>query len=129
MNKEKSRISTKEAAKEAGVTPRTLQNYITRGVLSATRDSNGNYQIDKAEFYRIFPDSHKEKRSEKVLGNSQELLEVEIKHLKEMNDFLRKQLETATADKNILLETLSSTQKLLEHSSEKKTRRRFLGIF
>jgi hypothetical protein len=60
---------------------------------------------------------------------------MEVQHLKEMlaeknkqNEFLHKQLETATVEKTMLLETLSSNQKLLEHSGKGK-RKRFLGIF
>ena len=129
MDKEKSRISTKEAAKEAGVTPRTLQNYITSGKLSATRDSNGNYQIDKAEFYRVFPDSHKEKRQEKIEGKSQEFLEAENKHLKEMVNFLNKRLESSEAKETVLLETLNNNLKLLDHQETKRKRKKFLGLF
>jgi predicted site-specific integrase-resolvase len=132
MDKEESRnntINTKEAAAIIGMTPRSLQNYITKGKLSAKRDDSGNYQIDKAEFYRVFPDAHKEKRHEKITGTSQELLEAEVKHLKEMNGFLHKQLEAANVEKAIILDTLSSNMKLLEHGSKKMKRRRFLGIF
>jgi len=44
------------------------------------------------------------------------------------NEFLHKQLETATTEKTILLETLTSNQKLLEHTSQKK-RKKFLWMF
>lgn len=129
MDGEKSRISTKEAAKEAGVTPRTLQNYITSGKLSAARDVSGNYQIDRAEFYRVFPDAHKEKRQEKIKGNSHEVLEAENKHLKEMVNFLNKRLESSEAKEVALLETLNSNLKLLEHQETKRKRKKFLGLF
>ena len=136
MSGENSRISTKEAAKEVGVTPRTLQNYITSGKLSAVRDGSGNYQIDKAEFYRIFPGAQKEKRQEKIKGNSHEVLEAENKHLKEMVDFLNKRLESSEAkevaaitERASLLATITSAQKLLEHQASKSTRKKFLGIF
>jgi hypothetical protein len=45
------------------------------------------------------------------------------------NEFLYKQLETATTEKTMLLETLCSNQKLLEHNSGKGKRKRFFGIF
>jgi hypothetical protein len=61
---------------------------------------------------------------------------MEIQHLKEMlaeknrqNEFLHKQLETATTEKTMLLETLSSNQKLFEHHNGKRKKKRFLGIF
>jgi DNA-binding transcriptional MerR regulator len=129
MNEEKSRISTKEAAKEADVTPRTLQNYITSGKLSATRDGSGNYQIDKAEFYRVFPDAHKEKRQEKIKRNSHEVLEAENKHLKEMVSFLNKRLESSERKETALLETLNNNLKLLEYQEAKRKRKKILGLF
>lgn len=64
------------------------------------------------------------------------VLEMEIQYLKEMlteknkqNEFLHKQLETAIVEKTMLLETLSSNQKLLEHKTSKVKRKKFLGIF
>lgn len=136
MSENNSSISTREAAEIAGFSARHIQGMIKKGKLSASRDEGGNYLIDKSEFYRVFPDAHT-KRS--LTNNDDEstrtVLEMEVQHLKEMltekskqNDFLHKQLETATAEKTILLETLSSNQKLLEHSSKGK-RKRFLGIF
>ena len=57
-----------------------------------------------------------------------------MKYLKEMlaekakqNEFLHKQLEASNIEKNALIETLTSNQKLLEHTSQK--RKKFLGIF
>ncbi len=89
---------------------------------------NINYLIDKTELYRVFPNAHPKKQEEKSKEISQEILETEIKHLREMNGFLNKQLETAALEKTMLLETLSSNQKLLEYS-RKNERKKFLGIF
>ena len=57
MVEKNSFMSTREAAKEAGYSPRQLQNYITSGKLSATMGSDGKYLIDRSEFYRVFPDA------------------------------------------------------------------------
>jgi len=136
MSENNSSISTREAAEIAGFSARHIQGMIKKGKLSASRDEGGNYLIDKSEFYRVFPDAH----TKRSLANNDDdstriVLEIEVQHLKEMlaekskqNEFLHKQLETATAEKTILLETLSSNQKLLEHSSKGK-RKKFLGIF
>lgn len=126
MIEKNSFMSTREAAREAGYSSRHLQNFITSGKLSATRGSDGKYLIDRSEFYRVFPDAHKQKSQENAKEISEEIFLNEIKHLKEMNNFLYKQLETAEKEKNYLLEMLKSSQKLLEHSSERaeKTKRK-----
>ena len=135
MDEHKSPISTREAAKTSGFSPRHIQKLIKAGKLSASRDEGGNYVIDKSEFYRVFPQAH----TERTLANDGELnsrtiLENEIRHLKEMlteknkqNDFLHDQLKTATIEKTMLLEAFNSNQKLLEHHSGK--RKRFFNLF
>ena len=140
-------LSTREAAEMSGFSSRHIQNLITRGNMSATRSHDGRYLIDKYEFCRVFPDAHEqrmvpydneiiEKYSESVL------LESENKFLKEMlaekdrriteedaqNEFLHKQLEMVAIEKTMLLETIVSNQKMIEHISNVK-KRRFLGLF
>lgn len=137
MNEESSLLSTREAAEIAGFSARHIQGMIKKGKLSAKRDEGGNYLIDKSEFFRVFPDAHTKRSQANNDGDSSRIvLEIEVQHLKEMlaekskqNEFLHKQLETATTEKTMLLETLSSNQKLLEHRSEKKKSRKFLGLF
>lgn len=132
MVEKNSFMSTREAAKEAGYSPMQLQNYITSGKLSATRGSDGKYLIDRSEFYRVFPDAYKQKSQENTKEISEEIFLNEIKYLKEMNNFLHKQLETAEKEKNYLLETLKSSQKLLEYGSgqtRKAKRKKIFWIF
>lgn len=136
MGEKNSLLSTREAAEIAGYSARHIQGMIKKGKLSATRDDGGNYLIEKSEFYRVFPDAHNKRSGANNSDESSRIvLEKEVQHLKEMlaekskqNEFLHKQLETATIEKTILLETLNSNQKLLEHSNKGK-RKRFLGIF
>lgn len=137
MSENNSLLSTREAAEISGFSARHIQNIIKKGKLSATRDEGGNYLIDKSEFYRVFPDAHT-KRTETNSGDdgTRTVLEMEIQHLKEMlaeknkqNEFLHRQLETATIEKTMLLENLNSNQKLLENHSGKAKKKRFLGIF
>jgi len=135
MNENNSSISTREAAEIAGFSARHIQGMIKKGKLSASRDEGGNYLIDKSEFYRVFPDAHsKRSHANNDDDSTRTVLEMEVRHLKEMlaeknkqNEFLHKQLETATVEKTMLLETLNSNQKLLEHSNKGK-RKKFLGI-
>lgn len=136
MGEKNSLLSTREAAEIAGYSARHIQGMIKKGKLSATRDDGGNYLIEKSEFYRVFPDAHNKRSTANSCDDSTRIvLEKEVQHLKEMlaekskqNEFLHKQLEVATTEKTMLMETLSSNQKLLEHSSTKK-RKRLLGIF
>lgn len=139
MSEESSSLSTRMAAEIAGCSARHIQSLIKKGKLSASRDDGGNYLIDKSEFYRVFPDAHtKRSQANNDSDGSRIVLEIEVQHLKELlaekskqNEFLYKQLEAATTEKIILLETLSSNQKLLEHSNGKgkRKRKRFLGVF
>ena len=146
-NASKSSLTTRQAADKSGMSARHIQRMITSGKLSATRSEGGVYLVDMAEFYRVFPDAHTgdndRQKSHEVRGNDRQTLESEVRHLQEMlaekdkqnglinkqNEFLQQQLEAATTEKTKLIETLSSTQKLLEHVSGKKTGRRFLGLF
>jgi hypothetical protein len=130
MNLQKTQISTTEAAKLAKCSTKTIQNRINRGKLSAKRDDAGNWQIDMSEFIRLYPDAQIVRKEENLSEDStRSLLELEIKHLKQMNEFILAQLETTNAEKAMLIETLSSNQKLLEHHSGEKKRKKFLGIF
>jgi len=43
------------AAAAAGINKSTVLRHIKAGKVSATRDHNGGWQIDPAEFHRIFP--------------------------------------------------------------------------
>lgn len=127
MIEESSLLSTREAADIAGFSARHIQNLIKKGKLSATRDDAGNYLIEKSEFYRVFPDAHTKRTATNNDDNtSRTILEIEIQHLKEMlieknkqNEFLKSQLETASAERTMLIETINS-QKLIEHSKRKK---------
>ena len=133
MNENQSRLSTKEAAELAGVDPRTIQGKIKKGRLSATRDEGGNYIIDRAEFYRVYPDAqHVRSQPKEDDDLSRKMLENHLQHVMEMVkeksrqiEFLQKQLEISTSEKGLLLETLNSNQKLLEHKSVPKRKRIF----
>ncbi|MGC1181380.1 hypothetical protein [Legionella sp.] len=135
MSEENSLLGTRIAAEIAGCSARHIQSLIKKGKLSASRDDGGNYLIDKSEFYRVFPDAHTKRTvTHTDEQDSRTALEVEVKYLKEMlaekakqNEFLHKQLEAANTEKSALIETLTSNQKLLEHSSKGK-RKKFLGV-
>lgn len=126
-------LITKEAAEVSGFSARHIQKLIKTGKLSATKVNSGNYIIDKSEFYRVFPDAHVANTTRmdtnKDDSSSRTALELQMKHLQEINGLLTTQLETANKEKGLLLDTLASTQRLLEHDSSKRMRKRLFGIF
>lgn len=132
-------ISAKDAADLAGYSPRHIANLIQSGKLSATRGDKGEYKINKAEFFRVFPDAFTKDQRKK----SQEIddavvrnvLETEIRHLRDMVyekdrqiDYLKEQTLTCNTEKKMILDTLASNTRLLEDKSQSK-KKRFLGIF
>ena len=47
--------SLNQAARETGVAKANILRAITRGRMSAAKNELGHYEIDPAEFYRVFP--------------------------------------------------------------------------
>lgn len=48
-------LSLREAAEQAGVSKSTIFRAITSGRMSAPRDDLGNFAIDPAELFRVYP--------------------------------------------------------------------------
>jgi excisionase family DNA binding protein len=48
-------LSLREAAEQTGVSKSTVFRAIRAGKLSAGRDEGGNFEIDPAELFRVFP--------------------------------------------------------------------------
>ncbi len=118
-------LTPKQAASLSGYTPRHIQNLIVGGKLSATRE-DGRYYIDKAEFFRVFPDAHVKEKLGIDAKSSEDFArmkaEMEVEFLREaiadkdkQNEFLKKQLENFTHEKNQMLEAINSHSRLLEH--------------
>jgi predicted site-specific integrase-resolvase len=51
------------AAAAAGINKSTVLRHIKAGKVSATRDQNGGWQIDPAEFHRTFRSPHGQRRA------------------------------------------------------------------
>lgn len=79
-----------EAAREVGRTKPAIANAIKSGRISATRDDKGQYQIDPAELFRVYPAKGKE------LG---ETIPHESTTLQRENALLREQLATAKEER------------------------------
>lgn len=144
-------LTTREAAAQSGKSHQQIQRLIRGGKLSAERNESGNYQIEKSEFYRVFPSAFSERHDASFDANMMHHRRInDIAHLEEMlaekirqNEFLKEQLElstkqiefahtqleSATLEKTRLLDTISNQQKLIEHQSGKKTRKKLFGLF
>jgi hypothetical protein len=53
-----------QAAKECGKQKSTLLNAINKGRLSASKDDKGQWKIDTAELFRVFPVQHQTEHHE-----------------------------------------------------------------
>ena len=95
-------FSLTAAAKEVGKSKPTISKAIKTGRLSAKRVGQG-YAIDAAELYRVYPKpTQSEPSKETTSSNAVNLLELEIKMLREQRDRerdtvddLRKRLDRA----------------------------------
>lgn len=121
-------LTPKQAAQLVGYTPRHIQNLISQGRLSATKE-DGKYYIEKSEFFRVFPKAYNKEQE----GNNaqqftgKERLEFENTMLKDVSsdkdkeiEFLRSQVEFISHEKIKMLDAILYTTKLLEHKNDKK---------
>jgi excisionase family DNA binding protein len=95
-------LSLREAAEQTGVSKSTIFRAIRAGKLSAARTADGNFEIDPAELFRVYPpktaDVAPERATESLVGHSAPdaetamklaLLDAEVKALREMVAELR----------------------------------------
>jgi len=125
-------ITPKQAGDLCGYTARHIQNLIKSGKLSATRE-DGKYYIDKAEFFRVFPNAHRKAQNADqaavAIDNSRMSTEIEhlkevIKHLKESSELKDKHIEHLTAE----IAHLRKSQILLLEHQDSKGKRRWFGF-
>lgn len=124
-NKEKTWLTCREAASLLNYSQRHIVNLINKGKLSADKDDDGRYYIQKSEFFRVYPNairSELPRTEEKSSGNnSAKMLEEKVRHLQEMieekkkqNDFLLDQLSINTEEKSKMLDAINNHSRLLE---------------
>ena len=86
-----------QAAKECDKQKSTLLNAINKGRLSASKDDKGQWQIDPAELFRVFPVQHQTEHREtpiehhEILERERQLLLEQIADLKADRDHWRNQ--------------------------------------
>lgn len=107
-----------KAALETGKTKTTIAHAIKRGRLSATIDDKGQYQIDPAELFRVYPVGRSKLDPETVdsppvLQRELELVREQLDREREINRRLFDQLDSANQERRQL--TL-----MLEHLQEPK---------
>lgn len=118
-------LSTKEISKILDCTQRTVTNLLKRGKLSAERDTDGTYYINKSEFFRAYPnymetDEGIVKRPpiipEVQLGDEKlrHLLEL-LEERKQQNEFLMRQIDGFAEEKSKMLDAINNHTRLLEY--------------
>ncbi len=101
-----------EAARAVGKTKPAIANAIKSGRLSASRDDNGQYQIDPAELFRVYPSKGKELGETKplepfTLQRENELLREQLDREREINRRLFDRLDEEAAERRKLTALLT----------------------
>ena len=101
-----------EAAREVGKTKTALANAIKSGRLSATRDDKGQYQIDPAELFRVYPAKSQEVGDTRpnetaTLQRENELLREQLDRERELNRRLFDRLDEEAAERRKLTALLT----------------------
>ena len=139
------KFSVKECSNKAGVSVKTIHNYIKSGKLSGEKDSAGKITVDSSEFYRMFPDVKEYESSCKNITEVQTELqfnknlsfEFQIEKykqqienyknrealLQEQITLLKEQLDEYKSRESKLMEMANSTTKLLTYTAQNKRKR------
>ncbi len=101
-----------EAAREVGKTKTALANAIKAGRISATRDDKGQYQIDPAELFRVYPAKSLEVGDTRpnetaTLQRENELLREQLDREREINRRLFDRLDEEAAERRKLTALLT----------------------
>jgi len=89
-----------QAAKQSGVSKTAISRAIKSGRLSATRSESGDYQIDPAELFRVYPASVNlnTQTEQDATPKDATLLRAELAILKEERERERAQLKETIQD-------------------------------
>jgi hypothetical protein len=101
-----------QAAKQSGVSKTAISRAIKSGRLSATRSETGDYQIDPAELFRVYPASvNRDTQTERdATPQDATLLRAELAILNEERERERKQMQ----------ETIEDLRRRLDAESEER---------
>jgi hypothetical protein len=113
-----------QAAREVGKTKTTLANAIKKGRISATKDEQGQYRIDQAELFRVYPqdrqapdESLRDKTPQETGGLQREieLLREQLAREREFSAELSRRLDEEARERR---ETQTRLTALLTHQPE-----------
>jgi predicted site-specific integrase-resolvase len=110
--------SLSTAAAACGVNKSTILRAIKNGKISATKDENGQWQIQPVELHRTYP-PYTEARTD-APHDATAVLEAQIAGLKEVADLLRVQLEDVREDRDRWREQAATVTRQLPDQRERK---------
>lgn len=119
-------FSLSETAKQTGQSKSTIWRAIKSGRISASRTDTGEFQIDPAELYRVYPPETIEERATAravkqdatpETANEPALLRAEIDSLRQMGELLRSQLEDVKQDRDAWRGQAQAGTVLLTHAA------------
>lgn len=125
--------SVRQAAEMVGKSRKTLYHHISSGVLSASRDTQGNRVIDKAELLRVYgglvqtPDRQGDSHPFTDQGEDLEQLRQQLEKQRHHNQLLMANLNATRREVDLLKQALSDAR---EREREMQDRHRAtLSIF
>ncbi|SMF97925.1 DNA binding domain-containing protein, excisionase family [Methylomagnum ishizawai] len=119
-----------QAAKETGLSKPTISAAIKKGRLSASRGEGGQYQIDPAELFRVYPPSSNENvmalqsltpQETGTLHREIELLREQLEREREFNAELSRRLDEEAQERRKSAEEIRRLTLLLTHKPERET--------
>jgi hypothetical protein len=115
------KLTLKQAANETGKTKQGIQQAIKNGRISAGKDSKGEWEIDPAELFRVYPPVNKidTNRLTEIDSTLHPPLYLKVKELE-------LELNAANKEKDFYQGQLANTQNQLQESKVKEDR--LLGL-
>lgn len=115
-------LSLREAAEETGKTKPAILKAIKSGRISATKNQSGEWQIDPAELFRVYPRHKPENDNQPETGLRREIegLQGEVDGLRKENRSLREDKERLVSDVEEWREQAKAARLLLTDQSTKR---------
>lgn len=123
------KLTLLEAANRVGMTKVGLYKAIKKGTISAEKGTNGQWEIDPAELFRVYKDVTSVSAEKLVEVNDRKPLDSsglqpQIDLMREQINDLREQLRQAHTDKEKILKVMEeqiASMRLLADQREKKS--------
>jgi excisionase family DNA binding protein len=138
-------LSLREAAEQAGVSKSTIFRAIKSGRMSAAKDDDGNFLIDPAELFRVYPpkaageeiarnvptqaetrtmgqDTTVSEAIELRIRNAE--LEAQLNALKQILEIEKERAQEFKAERDKWAAAMEASQRQITHLAEKQTEKR-----